>query len=66
MTELSGVEVAGMELAEAADLFVRYSRTKAVTEEQRTEVELIAMELGCFTLAFTIAGVYVCKTSASC
>jgi tetratricopeptide (TPR) repeat protein len=62
MTQLEGVRVGDMEEAQAAELFLRYSRLSRDNPGIRDEVEAIVKELGCLALAVTLAGSYVGTT----
>ncbi|KAL9626850.1 MAG: hypothetical protein Q9164_007775, partial [Protoblastenia rupestris] len=62
MSQLQSVEVAEMEPLEAKELFMKYSKLKAVSQETEEEVDAIVGELGCLALAITLAGSYVLTT----
>ena len=62
MTRLDGVQVGEMEVAQAAELFHRYSRLPRDNPGTEDDVLAIVKELGYLALAITLAATYVGTT----
>jgi hypothetical protein len=62
ITELEGVEVAGMEASEAIELFQRSAKMTKARPDETSDISKIVEELGYLALAITLAGSYVSVT----